>query len=175
MQRHEGKRVRRIRALMSPTDLQQIGRILVAQRSSVRFMEYGSSTVLRELPGHVDRMLKIVDSVIWPALDLPTPDVWMGDDGMAVYVITSRITPDQDMKVGEINCLLDPSNAEHLAFWGAVADVVKQVTKPHVTFFDGGKANVRVGADAEAWWLEDQSRGLLDGFYTRYRLRTQRR
>jgi hypothetical protein len=167
-------RTRRIRVLLSANDLGQIGRMLVEARASVRFMADRSPAFLRTMPKDAAAVVTVLDSIISPGLDLPVPDFGSGREGMAVNIITSRVTPDQDMQVGEVNCLLDPDNPEHLAFWGAVAAVVKAVTKPHVTFIDGGSVNVRVGADAEAWWWADEQHGFLDGPYTRYRLREKR-
>jgi hypothetical protein len=175
MSKHEGLRTRRIRVLLSSGDLEQIGTLLVEERPSVRFMVPRSASVLRTMPTDAPVMVTILDSIISPGLDLPAPDFGNGGESMQVNIITCTVTPDQDMQVGEVNCLLDPARPEHLAFWGAVADGVKAVAKPHVTFLDGASVNVRVGADAEAWWWADDQHGFRDGPYTRYRLREKAR
>lgn len=174
MPRHEGLRTRRIRVLLSTEDLEQIGRLLVEARPSARFMADRSQAVLRTMPKDAGAIVKVLDAIISPGLDLPVPDFASGGRGMQINIITSTITADQDMQVGEVNCLLDPDDAEHLAFWKTVADVVKASSTPHVTLIDGTSVNVRVGADAEAWWWADDRHGFLDGPYTRYRLREKR-
>lgn len=174
MPRHDGRRTRRMRVLLSANDLEEIGRRLVEARGSVRFMADRSPAVLRTMPRDAAVIVAVLDAVVSPGLDRPIPDVGGAADGMQVSIVTSTITPDQDMQVGEVNCLLDPDDPEHLAFWDAVARVVRAVTRPHVTFIDGGRVNVRVGTDAEAWFWADDRHGFLDGPYTRYRLRERR-
>jgi hypothetical protein len=140
---------------MSESDLDAFGRLLAKQRPSVRYRVAGTPDLMPTIPKGAWGMVAAIDG------------------GRQVSVIPSRITGN-DMHVGEVVVLLDPADEDHVKLWDNVTAVVKRLTKPHVAFLDGRTANVRVGPDAEAWWLADEARSFVDGPAIRYRLREQR-
>jgi hypothetical protein len=165
-------RKRSMRVLLAPEDVELLGRLVVSERSSVRFRRDSSVEVLRSMPSDAAVVVHMADAELAPGYDLPEPDIWLGEDGVGVQLLLCRTVGDE-MRSGEMSTVLNAANPGHVAFVGAVFGALRRATKPHVEFLTGKPAPLRIGLAAEQWWLADDQRVFRDGGSTaiRYRVR----
>jgi hypothetical protein len=101
----------------------------------------------------------MADAALAPGLDLPEPDLWLGDASIGIRLVLSRIV-DEEMRGGEVATLYRPDAPDHVSFADAVFTAIEQVTMPHVLKLSGQRANARIGPAAEAWLRADEGRRL---------------
>jgi hypothetical protein len=163
-------RQKQVRTALLRDDIEEFGRLLVAERPSVRFMTSSSGPVLRSLPGR-DGWIEIYDAELDPGIDDPVPQ-WSGR-GIGIRFDTGRVA-ENELFTGDLGTVRDIDDPLQVAFANAVFDAMRRVTKPHLDYWDHRPAPIRVGQAAERRWLEDESFEIRDSLRARinYRVRT---
>jgi hypothetical protein len=161
--------------LMSREDLADVGRLLVAERPSVRFRSDAGRDGLRAMPLDTT-LVHVADAELAPGYDLAEPDLWLGDDGVGIQIVTSRLIGDE-MRTGSMSTVFNDADAGHRTFVDATFRALRLGTKPHVEDMMGRPARVRIGPEAERWWREKEGRTLRHASVGSilYRVRTPKR
>jgi hypothetical protein len=158
-----------MRVLLAREDIDELGRLIVEARPTVRFTcSARETTVVSTMPRDPGILVQIRDAVVSPSVGGPNPALAWNPEGCMVLLHVCAIR-ENVMQVGEIGTRFNPANPDHVAFVETVLRVATRLTKPHVTYLDGTKVPIRVGPAAEAWWCAEDEHLFGEGWY-RYRL-----
>jgi hypothetical protein len=137
----------------------ELGKAIAAARPSVRFRADNSRQIQRTMPDDVRTLVDMADAVLAAGYDLREPDLWLGEAGIGIRLVTPTISG-HVMRAGEVSTLYRPDDLGHVAFVDAVFGAVQRATKPHVVKMTGERTSVRIGPNAEEWWRADDRRQL---------------
>lgn len=167
------ERTRRLRVLLADDDAQDFGRRVMASHPSVRFVPERSRDVLRSMPRNCD-LVDVMDALLHPGLEFPTPQLW--NPGGVLVRLQVPMIRDGVLQSGELSTVFNEADPGHVAFVAATFRAMQEATKPHVQYWDGRPAPLRIGPAAERWWREDEARTFRDGSvsYVLYRVRASR-